>query len=82
MALIETPEEGDVHRDDVAIDSLTILGRVLWQCFPQLSGTCAGRLLREAVEAGVPTEFECVSPIIDRWLWVRVDPLPSGITGV
>jgi PAS domain S-box-containing protein len=119
MALIETPEEGDVHRDDVALDSLavtilersqdgfyaidtgwrfvyvnrracelwgatreTILGRVLWQCFPQLSGTCAGRLLREAVEAGVPTEFECVSPIIDRWLWVRVDPLPSGITGV
>jgi PAS domain S-box-containing protein len=60
----------------------TILGREIWERFPQLPGTRAGRLLREAVEAGVPAEFESLSPVFGRWLWMRVDPLPSGITGV
>src|SRR5579884_518700 len=60
----------------------TILGREIWERFPQLPGTRAGRLLRAAVAAGVPSEFECLSPVVGRWLWMRVDPLLSGITGV
>jgi PAS domain S-box-containing protein len=59
-----------------------ILGRVLWECFPQLSNTATGAQLRDAVEAGVAAEFETVSPIVGRWLWVRVDPLRPGMTGV
>jgi PAS domain S-box-containing protein len=59
-----------------------ILGRVLWSCFPQLTGTPTGRQLRDAVEAGVATEFETLSPIVGRWLWVRVDPIRFGVIGV
>jgi PAS domain S-box-containing protein len=59
-----------------------MLGRVLWECFPQLSAAPTGEQLRRAVEAGLATEFETLSPVLGRWLWVRVDPVRFGLTGV
>ena len=59
-----------------------ILGRVLWECFPELADTSTAEQLRLAVEAGVATEFETFSPVVRRWLWVRVDPIRFGVTGV
>ena len=59
-----------------------IVGRVLWQCFPQLTGTAAERQLRNAVEAGVASEFETFCPVVRCWLWVWVDPIRPGMTAI
>lgn len=59
-----------------------ILGRVLWERFPQMAGSESGRLLRRAVESRGAAEFESLSPVVGRWLWLRVDPIRAGITGV
>src|ERR1700761_3911550 len=58
------------------------VGHVLWECFPQLASSTTGRQLREAGGAKGASEFEALSPDGHRWLWVRVDPLHSGLIGV
>jgi PAS domain S-box-containing protein len=60
----------------------TLIGGVFWNVFPQMAGTTAEKLLRGAVEAGSRVECEMFSPIIERWLWVRVCPMSEGITGL
>jgi PAS domain S-box-containing protein len=59
-----------------------ILGRVLWECVPQWANAAAEKQLRHAVESGLATEFETFSPVVQRWLWLRVEPTRSGLTGV
>lgn len=66
----------------LAVERDTIVGRVLWQQFPQLSGSDAGRQLREAVAARRTVEYEAVSPIDQSRIRVRVSPLSHGIAGV
>jgi PAS domain S-box-containing protein len=58
------------------------VGHVLWECFPQLACSTTGRQLREAGGAKGASEFEVLSPDDHRCLWVRVDPLHSGLIGV
>ena len=45
-------------------------------------GTDAEKLLRGAIEAGSRVEYETFSPILARWLWVRVCPMSDGLTGL
>jgi PAS domain S-box-containing protein len=59
-----------------------VVGRVLWECFPEIVGTEAERQLRDAVAAGAASEFETFSPVVRHWLWLRVDPIGPGMTGV
>jgi PAS domain S-box-containing protein len=60
----------------------TLIGRIFWDVFPQITGTDAEQLLRGAVEAGTRVEYETFSPIFARWLWVRVCPMPETLTGL
>src|SRR5579883_1119151 len=59
-----------------------IVGRVLWECFPQMTGTEAGHRLRQAAAAGRMVEYETLSPVAGRWFRVRVCPISGGLIGV
>src|SRR5215831_6588744 len=60
----------------------TLIGRVFWEVFPQLTGTDSEKLLRAAAGALHKVEYETYSPIIKGWLWVRVCPISGGLTGL
>jgi PAS domain S-box-containing protein len=60
----------------------TMIGSPLWDCAASLADSSNGRRLRRAVESGKTTEFEMPSPVLARWLWVRVDPVSSDIIGI
>jgi PAS domain S-box-containing protein len=60
----------------------SVQGRVLWERFPRLGDSEAGRHLREAVARRETAEFETLSPTVGRWFLVRVSPLRGGLFGV
>ena len=64
----------------VARDS--VIGRVLWDCFPEVRVSELGQLLRQAVESGEASEFEAFSPLAGRLLRLRAAPLGPGRTGI
>ena len=64
------------------VERESVLGRVLWDRFPVLIGSAVERSLRQAVVAGVPTEYEVLSPVAKRWFLVRVAPMADGLWGV
>jgi PAS domain S-box-containing protein len=66
----------------LAVDGETVVGRILWERFPQLLGTDAERRLRQAVAAGGAAEYEALSPIAGRWFSVRVCSLSNGLAGI
>src|SRR5579885_2318722 len=59
-----------------------VAGQVLWDRFPQLADSDAGRRLRRAVDAGDATEFEILCPIIGRQQAVKVLRLQAGLTAL
>jgi PAS domain S-box-containing protein len=59
-----------------------LIGRVFWKVFPQMIGTDAEERLRGAIKAGSRVEYEAISPILTRWLWVRVCPMSNGLIGL
>jgi PAS domain S-box-containing protein len=59
-----------------------LIGRVFWKVFPQMSGTDAEERLLGAIKAGGRVEYEAFSPILSRWLWVRVCPMSGGLIGL
>ena len=59
-----------------------LLGRIFWDVFPQIIGTDAEKRLRVAVGAGTGVEYETFSPILARWLWLRICPISGDLTGV
>jgi PAS domain S-box-containing protein len=60
----------------------SVVGCILWERFPRLDESEAGRCLREAVARRETVEFETLSPTVGRWLWARVSPLAGGLYGV
>jgi hypothetical protein len=44
----------------------------------QMIGTDAEKRLRGAIKAGSRVEYEAMSPILARWLWVRICPMLAG----
>jgi PAS domain S-box-containing protein len=60
----------------------TVIGQVLWERFPQMAGSEAERRLRDAVAARAVVEYETLSVEAQRWLSMRICPLPGGVTGV
>jgi PAS domain S-box-containing protein len=60
----------------------TVIGRPLWDCVPSLADSGNGRRLRRAAESGKTAEFEMPSPLLERWLWVRVDWFGPDIIGI
>ena len=59
-----------------------LIGRVFWKVFPEMIGTDAEERLRGAIKAGSRVEYEAISPILARWLWVRVCPMSNGLIGL
>ena len=55
-----------------------LLGKNLWEVFPNSKDTQPFRELVKAVETKTAMELECISPIIKRWIKVKGTPLDSG----
>ena len=60
----------------------SVIGRVLWERFPQATGSEAEQRLRAAVTVPELREYEAFSPVARRWHWVRVSPLADGLIAV
>ena len=57
-----------------------LLGKVIWEAFPQVIGTQSEHEQRRAAVEQQPVEFEIFSPVINRWLRVNVYPSPNGLS--
>jgi PAS domain S-box-containing protein len=60
----------------------SVIGRILWERFPELLGTEAEKRLREAVTSGTPTEYEVLSPVVQRWFAMRICTMSGGFVGI
>jgi PAS domain S-box-containing protein len=57
-----------------------LLGKNLWEEFPELAETSFGRLYRRAMEENVVLELEDYYPPFDAWFLARAYPSPAGLT--
>ena len=57
-----------------------VIGRVIWELFPELKRSSAAEQYRAAMELGRPSVFERRAIASDDWLEVRVYPTPAGIS--
>jgi PAS domain S-box-containing protein len=57
-----------------------IVGRSLWEVYPELIGTEMGDRYRQAMEAGAASEFDMRSYLSERWFRVVVEPTEDGIS--
>jgi PAS domain S-box-containing protein len=56
-----------------------VLGRSIWELFPQLLGTPMEAHYRHAMAERVPVSVEAFSPVAKRWLDIRLFPTRDGI---
>lgn len=57
-----------------------LLGKNLWQEFPELTDTSFGQLYQRAVALGVPLELEDYYPPFESWFSVRAYPSSTGLS--
>jgi PAS domain S-box-containing protein len=57
-----------------------LLGRNIWEEFPQAVGSQSYWQIRRAAEEGVTTTLETISPVLGKWIAGRVYPSPSGVS--
>ena len=57
-----------------------LLGKSVWEEFPEEVGSESHRRLERAMEEGVTTEFEAESPILGAWVAVRAYPSRGGLS--
>ena len=57
-----------------------IIGRSLWEAYPELAGTEMGNHYRRAMEEGVASQFDQRSYLSERWFRVVVEPTEAGIS--
>ncbi|MFM1918425.1 MAG: hypothetical protein RLZZ303_59, partial [Candidatus Hydrogenedentota bacterium] len=56
-----------------------LIGKVVWDEYPQAGGPAFERAYLEAVETGKPVEFEEYYPGLDYWFNVRAFPTADGL---
>jgi len=56
-----------------------LLGKSVWEVFPELTGGAAYAELRRAAEEGIVTHFEHYSERLERWLHYRAYPSSAGL---
>lgn len=56
-----------------------LLGRCIWDEFPEAVGTVFEEQYRRAVETGEPVTFEAFYPPLDGWFQLRAWPGPDGL---
>ena len=57
-----------------------LVGRVVWEEYPDAVGSTFEAQYRRAVETGEPATFESFYPPLDAWLEVRAWPTPDGLS--
>ncbi|MEH2437608.1 MAG: PAS domain S-box protein [Nostoc sp.] len=57
-----------------------LLGKNLWEEFPELADTSFGQLYQRAVALETPLELEDYYPPFDAWFAVRAYPSPTGLS--
>jgi PAS domain S-box-containing protein len=57
-----------------------LLGKSIWEEFPEAEGSEAHRRLERAMEEGITTEFETESPVLGAWVAVRAYPSREGMS--
>lgn len=57
-----------------------LLGKNLWEEFPELAQSSFGRMYKRAVAEGVPLELEDYYPPFDAWFSARAYPSAVGLT--
>ncbi|HEX6575746.1 MAG TPA: histidine kinase dimerization/phospho-acceptor domain-containing protein, partial [Gemmatimonadaceae bacterium] len=55
-----------------------LIGKVLWEVYPDIRGTKFESEMRRARETRTPTTFEAYYPGVDRWAELHCYPLPDG----
>lgn len=60
------------------IGGTSMIGRVLWEAYPDLKGTAFEREMRRAMEKRVPTTFVELRRMRGVWTEARCYPLPNG----
>jgi PAS domain S-box-containing protein len=56
-----------------------LLGRLIWDAFPEAMGTTSQIEYERAVAEGVPVRFQQYYPPLERWFSVRAYPLDDGL---
>ena len=56
----------------------SLIGRAVWDIFPETVGTETERGMRHAKEQGIPYSFEVYSPDAATWSVMNCYPLPNG----
>jgi PAS domain S-box-containing protein len=57
----------------------SLLGKVIWEAFPEALGSTFEIEYRRAADEGKPIEFEEFYPPLDMWFGVRAFPTPEGL---
>jgi len=57
-----------------------LLGKDVWEEFPEEEGSESYRQIRRAMEEGVTTEFEALSPVSGMWVAGRAYPSREGLS--
>ncbi len=57
-----------------------LLGKNIWEEFPQAVGSESYRQIRLAMDGGTTTEFETVSPVLGTWIAGRAYPSQEGLS--
>src|SRR5215213_10204872 len=57
-----------------------LLGKNIWEEFPEAVGSESYRQIRRAMEEGLTTEFETISPVLDAWVAGRAYPSREGLS--
>ena len=57
-----------------------LLGRTLWECFPEAGASESGRALRRAMAERRTLRVEVVSPVLGRWAEVEAFPVDQGLS--
>ena len=57
-----------------------LLGKNIWEVFPQAVGSEFYRQIKRAMDEGVTTEFETMYPVLSAWVAGRVYPSREGLS--
>jgi PAS domain S-box-containing protein len=55
-----------------------LLGRVIWEVFPEAAGSGSYGAVERALEEGETSSFETVSPVLGAWISGHAYPAPGG----
>src|SRR5205085_1023889 len=59
-----------------------LVGRLLWESFPDIAGTVFESEARIAMEGTLPRVFEAWSSVLGRWFEVRAFPCQQGLAAL